>query len=165
VRGRSCRGRQHHDPAARHKVAPRRRRWSGQGSHHLRPGRRQCVVPHPRELEGVCFCRPGTGRRITRPVSRTQPVTRFPARVPDKENLPSGPGAPVPLVELQNLTTTMHSIKQHLPASIATERLVLTTPLLDRVPEMAVLANSRAIYEVLARLPHPYAESDGRFFV
>lgn len=59
----------------------------------------------------------------------------------------------------------MDSIKQHLPASIATERLVLTTPVLDHVPEMAVLANSRAIYEVLARLPHPYAESDGRFFV
>lgn len=59
----------------------------------------------------------------------------------------------------------MDSIAQRLPASLETDRLVLTTPTLAQVPEMAVLANSRAIYEVLARLPHPYAESDGHFFV
>ena len=59
----------------------------------------------------------------------------------------------------------MDSIKNRLPASLATDRLVLTTPTLAHVPQMAVLANSRAIYEVLARLPHPYAESDGEFFV
>lgn len=59
----------------------------------------------------------------------------------------------------------MDSIKHRLPASLATDRLLLTTPTLDHVPQMAVLANSRAIYEVLARLPHPYAESDGVFFV
>ncbi|MBU1306088.1 MAG: GNAT family N-acetyltransferase [Alphaproteobacteria bacterium] len=59
----------------------------------------------------------------------------------------------------------MDSIALRLPASIETDRLVLTTPTLAHVPEMAVLANSRAIYEVLARLPHPYGESDGRFFV
>ena len=59
----------------------------------------------------------------------------------------------------------MDSINHRLPASIETDRLVLTTPTLAHVPDMAVLANSRAIYQVLARLPHPYAESDGRFFV
>ncbi|MGV8853586.1 MAG: GNAT family N-acetyltransferase [Devosia sp.] len=59
----------------------------------------------------------------------------------------------------------MDSIKDRLPASLQTDRLVLTTPTLAHVPEMAVLANNRAVYEVLARLPHPYAESDGRFFV
>lgn len=59
----------------------------------------------------------------------------------------------------------MDSIAQRLPDSLETDRLVLTTPTLAHVPEMAALANSRAIYEVLARLPHPYAESDGRFFV
>ena len=59
----------------------------------------------------------------------------------------------------------MDSIKDRLPASITTDRLVLTTPTLAHVPEMAVLANSRAIYEVLSRLPHPYDESHGRFFV
>jgi RimJ/RimL family protein N-acetyltransferase len=59
----------------------------------------------------------------------------------------------------------MNSIRDRLPATITTDRLVLTTPTLAHVPEMAVLANSRAIYEVLSRLPHPYDESHGRFFV
>jgi RimJ/RimL family protein N-acetyltransferase len=59
----------------------------------------------------------------------------------------------------------MDSITHRLPASLETDRLVLTTPTLAHVPEMAVLANSRAVYEVLSRLPHPYAESDGQFFV
>jgi RimJ/RimL family protein N-acetyltransferase len=59
----------------------------------------------------------------------------------------------------------MDSIKDRLPASITTDRLVLTTPTLAHVPDMAVLANSKAIYEVLSRLPHPYDESHGRFFV
>lgn len=59
----------------------------------------------------------------------------------------------------------MDSIQHRLPATITTARLLLTTPVHAHVPEMAVLANNRAIYEVLARLPHPYAESDGYFFV
>ena len=59
----------------------------------------------------------------------------------------------------------MNSTRDRLPATITTDRLVLTTPTLAHVPEMAVLANSRAIYEVLSRLPHPYDESHGRFFV
>lgn len=59
----------------------------------------------------------------------------------------------------------MNSMKARLPATIETDRLVLTTPTLAHVPEMAVLANSEAIYQVLSRLPHPYDESHGRFFV
>jgi RimJ/RimL family protein N-acetyltransferase len=59
----------------------------------------------------------------------------------------------------------MSSMRDRLPAELVTERLVLATPTLTHVPEMAVLANNRAIYEVLARLPHPYGESDGQFFV
>ena len=59
----------------------------------------------------------------------------------------------------------MNSTRDRLPATITTDRLVLTTPTLAHVPEMAVLANSRAIYEVLSRLPHPYDESHGRDFV
>lgn len=59
----------------------------------------------------------------------------------------------------------MNSIKDRLPATLLTDRLVLTTPTLAHVPEMAVLANSRAIYEVLSRLPHPYDESHARDFV
>lgn len=59
----------------------------------------------------------------------------------------------------------MDSIKDRLPATLTTDRLLLTTPTLAHVPEMAVLANNETIYAVLSRLPHPYAESDGVFFV
>lgn len=59
----------------------------------------------------------------------------------------------------------MNSFKDRLPASLVTDRLVLATPALAHVTEMAVLANSRAIHQVLSRLPHPYDESHGRFFV
>jgi len=59
----------------------------------------------------------------------------------------------------------MDSIKHRLPASITTDRLVLTTPTLAHVPEMAVLANNAAIHAVLSRLPFPYDESHGRDFV
>ena len=59
----------------------------------------------------------------------------------------------------------MDRSRDRLPATVTTDRLVLTTPSLAHVPEMAVLANNRAIYAVLSRLPHPYDESHGRFFV
>ena len=59
----------------------------------------------------------------------------------------------------------MNSTRDRLPATITTDRLMLTTPTLAHVPEMAVLANSKAIHQVLSRLPHPYDESHGRFFV
>ncbi|WEK04345.1 MAG: GNAT family N-acetyltransferase [Candidatus Devosia phytovorans] len=59
----------------------------------------------------------------------------------------------------------MDSIRDRLPATLTTLRLVLTTPALHHVPEMAVLANNRSIFEVLSRMPHPYDESHGRDFV
>lgn len=59
----------------------------------------------------------------------------------------------------------MASLREALPATIKTERLVLATPTLEHVPEMARLANNQRIYEVLSRLPNPYGEEDGRFFV
>ena len=59
----------------------------------------------------------------------------------------------------------MTSFTDRLPRSITTERLVLATPTLAHVADMAVLANSKAIHAVLSRLPHPYDESHGRFFV
>lgn len=59
----------------------------------------------------------------------------------------------------------MDSIKHRLPATLTTERLVLTTPTPAHVPEMAVLANNARIHAVLSRLPHPYDESHGRDFV
>lgn len=59
----------------------------------------------------------------------------------------------------------MDSSRHRLPDTIETARLSLTTPVMDHVPAMAVLANNRAIYDVLARLPHPYDESHGVDFV
>ena len=59
----------------------------------------------------------------------------------------------------------MNAVKARLPAAIITERLELATPALAHVPTMAELANDRRIHAVLSRLPHPYGESDGRFFV
>lgn len=59
----------------------------------------------------------------------------------------------------------MNTIRERLPASLRTERLVLATPAVGHVPEMTRLANSRAIYEVLSRLPHPYEEHHGQEFV
>jgi len=59
----------------------------------------------------------------------------------------------------------MSTLKDRLPATLRTERLVLATPALAHVPEMAALANSKAIHAVLSRLPHPYDESHGRDFV
>jgi RimJ/RimL family protein N-acetyltransferase len=59
----------------------------------------------------------------------------------------------------------MDSIKDHLPASIKTDRLVLTTPTAAHVPDIARLANSISVNQTMARLPFPYAESDARFFV
>ena len=59
----------------------------------------------------------------------------------------------------------MDSIKSRLPATLMTDRLVLATPSLAHVPEMAVLANNKAIHAALSRLPHPYDERHGRDFV
>ena len=59
----------------------------------------------------------------------------------------------------------MTSIQHRLPATLRTTRLVLATPALGHVPAMALLANNKRLYEVLARLPHPYCEDDGRYFV
>ena len=63
------------------------------------------------------------------------------------------------------MTIVATSLKDRLPTTLRTERLVLATPTLAHVPQMAALANNKAIHAVLARLPHPYGESDGRFFV
>ena len=52
-----------------------------------------------------------------------------------------------------------------LPATLTTDRLVLTTPTLAHVPDIARLANNFAVYEMMARLPFPYTEEDARFFV
>lgn len=59
----------------------------------------------------------------------------------------------------------MDSIKDRLPATLLTERLLLTTPTMTHAPDIALLANNRRIYEVMSRLPFPYSETDARFFI
>ncbi|WP_338721275.1 GNAT family N-acetyltransferase [Devosia sp. XK-2] len=63
------------------------------------------------------------------------------------------------------MTVLATTLDARLPTAIRTARLSLVVPALAHVPEMALLANNKAIHQVLSRLPHPYMESDGRFFV
>lgn len=57
------------------------------------------------------------------------------------------------------------ALKDRLPETLTTARLVLATPAMAHVPQMAALANNKRIHELLSRLPHPYGEEDGEHFV
>ncbi len=59
----------------------------------------------------------------------------------------------------------MTTLKDRLPSTLTTARLVLATPALAHVAQMAKLANNKRIHAVLSRLPHPYGEADGVDFV
>jgi RimJ/RimL family protein N-acetyltransferase len=48
---------------------------------------------------------------------------------------------------------------------LVTERLVLRPPHDDDVPDLAKLAASRRIAEMLARMPHPYGAREARAFI
>jgi RimJ/RimL family protein N-acetyltransferase len=48
---------------------------------------------------------------------------------------------------------------------LVTERLVLRPPHADDLPELVELAGNRRVAEMLARMPHPYGESEGRAFI
>lgn len=48
---------------------------------------------------------------------------------------------------------------------LLTERLVLRPPHEDDIPDLARLAASRRIAEMLARMPHPYGHAEARTFV
>ncbi|CAG0957816.1 MAG: GNAT family N-acetyltransferase [Rhizobiaceae bacterium] len=48
---------------------------------------------------------------------------------------------------------------------LLTERLVLRAPHEDDVPDLARLANNRRVAEMLARMPHPYGETEARAFI
>lgn len=52
-----------------------------------------------------------------------------------------------------------------LPGKIVTPRLVLRAPIRGDVPDLVRLADNRKIFDVLARLPHPYTRADGIAFV
>lgn len=48
---------------------------------------------------------------------------------------------------------------------LVTERLVMRPPHVDDVPELAELANSRRVADMVMRMPHPYGIEDARTFV
>jgi RimJ/RimL family protein N-acetyltransferase len=48
---------------------------------------------------------------------------------------------------------------------LITERLVLRPPHEDDIPELALLADNRALAAMLARMPHPYGEEQARSFI
>ncbi|NGP16552.1 GNAT family N-acetyltransferase [Devosia aurantiaca] len=59
----------------------------------------------------------------------------------------------------------MTTIKDRLPTTIHTGRLVLTTPTMAHAPAIAALANNENVHRWLARLPFPYGVEDARMFV
>jgi RimJ/RimL family protein N-acetyltransferase len=50
-------------------------------------------------------------------------------------------------------------------AELITDRLVMRPPREDDIPALVELANNRRIAEMLARLPHPYTETEARTFI
>jgi RimJ/RimL family protein N-acetyltransferase len=48
---------------------------------------------------------------------------------------------------------------------LVTERLVMRPPHDDDLPDLVALAASRRVAEMLARMPHPYGEAEGRAFL
>lgn len=78
---------------------------------------------------------------------------------------PTGPAAQAR--QLAEATARLSARRQRdaLPARIATPRLVLRPPIRGDVPDLVRLADNRAIFERLARLPHPYTRADGIAFV
>ncbi len=56
-------------------------------------------------------------------------------------------------------------LAKKLPDTITTKRLVLRTPNLTDSPELQRLANDKHIYNMLARLPHPYTHADAVNFI
>jgi RimJ/RimL family protein N-acetyltransferase len=72
--------------------------------------------------------------------------------------------------ERRALEAATHAIsarrqRDMLPGKITTPRLVLRAPMRGDVPDLVRLADNKKIYDVLARLPHPYTRADGIAFV
>ncbi|WP_423066032.1 GNAT family N-acetyltransferase [Devosia sp. CN2-171] len=76
-----------------------------------------------------------------------------------------GPAAQAKALAEATAKLTARRQRDALPHRIETPRLVLRAPIRGDVPDLVKLADNRAIYEVLARLPHPYTRADGIAFV
>ena len=87
------------------------------------------------------------------------------------ENLPRrrtqlmGPAAQARALAEATAKLAARRQRDALPHRIVTPRLVLRAPIRGDVPDIVRLADNRAIFEVLARLPHPYTRADGIAFV
>lgn len=75
-----------------------------------------------------------------------------------------GSRSPAPLCALA-APVKRHDPRNALPTIIETPRLKLRAPIRGDVPALARLADNFAIYDVLARLPHPYTRADAMAFV
>jgi RimJ/RimL family protein N-acetyltransferase len=76
-----------------------------------------------------------------------------------------GPAAQAKALAEAPAMLTARRQRDALPHRITTTRLVLRAPIRGDVPEIVRLADNRKIYDVLARLPHPYTRADGIGFV
>jgi len=89
----------------------------------------------------------------------------------DKEILPQrrsqliGPAAQAKALAEATAKLAARRQRDALPHRIETPRLVLRAPIRGDVPDLVKLADNKNIFEVLARLPHPYTRADGIAFV
>ncbi len=85
--------------------------------------------------------------------------------VPRRRTQLMGPAAQARALAEATAKLTARRQRDALPHRIDTPRLVLRAPIRGDVPDLVRLADNRRIYEVLARLPHPYTRADGIAFV
>lgn len=85
--------------------------------------------------------------------------------VPRRRTTLMGPAAQAKALAEATAKLAARRQRDALPHRIETARLVLRAPIRGDVPDLVKLADNRAIYEVLARLPHPYTRADGIAFI
>lgn len=59
----------------------------------------------------------------------------------------------------------MSLIKDRLPPTLVTTRLVLTAPVMAHAAAIATWCNNKNLHQWMSRLPFPYTEDDARFFI
>ncbi len=59
----------------------------------------------------------------------------------------------------------MNKLVKKFPDKIKTKRLLLRAPILSDAPFLQKLADNKKLYQVLARLPHPYSIKDAVEFI
>lgn len=85
--------------------------------------------------------------------------------VPRRRTQLMGPAAQAKALAEATAKLAARRQRDALPHRIETPRLVLRAPIRGDVPDLVKLADNKAIFEVMARLPHPYTRADGIAFV